>query len=54
MYILGKTLTPDSKIRVLRKAVAYGDEWLDKEGRTDSRPPYWESGSPHYRARLEL
>ena len=54
MYILGQTVTPDSKIRVLRKAVAYGDEWLDKEGRTDSRPPYWESGSPHYRARLEL
>ena len=31
MYILGQTLTPESKIRVLRKAVAYGDEWLGNE-----------------------
>ena len=28
MYILGQTLTPDSKARILGKAVAYGDEWL--------------------------
>ena len=28
MYILGQTLTPDSKTRVLGTAVAYGDEWL--------------------------
>ena len=28
MYILGQTLTPESKTRVLGKAVAYGDEWL--------------------------
>ena len=28
MYILGQMLTPDSKTRVLGKAVAYGDEWL--------------------------
>ena len=28
MYILGQTLTPDSKSRVLGEAVAYGDEWL--------------------------
>ena len=28
MYILGQTLTPDSKTRVLGKAIAYGDEWL--------------------------
>ena len=27
-YILGQTLTPDSKTRVLGKAVAYGDEWF--------------------------
>ena len=27
MHILGQTLTPDSKTRVLGKAVAYGDEW---------------------------
>ena len=31
MYILGQTLTPDSKSRVLGKAVAYGDEWLGNE-----------------------
>ena len=26
MYILGQKLTPDSKTRVLGKAVAYGDD----------------------------
>ena len=31
MYILGQTLTPDSKSRVLGKAVAYGDKWLGNE-----------------------
>ena len=31
MYILGLTLTPDSKARVLGKAAAYGDEWLGNE-----------------------
>ena len=31
MYILGQTLTPDSKARVLGKVVAYGDEWLGNE-----------------------
>ena len=31
MYILGQTLTPNSKIRVLGKAVAYGDERLGNE-----------------------
>ena len=31
MYILGQTLTPDSKTRVLGKAVAYGDECLGNE-----------------------
>ena len=31
MYILGQTITPDSKIRVLGKAVAYGDEWFCNE-----------------------
>ena len=31
MYILGQTLTPNSKTRVLGKAVAYGDEWLGNE-----------------------
>ena len=31
MYILGQTLTPDSKSRVLGKAVAYGDEWIANE-----------------------
>ena len=31
MYILGQTLTPESKTRVLEKAVAYRDEWLGNE-----------------------
>ena len=31
MYILGQTLTPDSKSQVLGKAVAYRDEWLGNE-----------------------
>ena len=31
MYILGQTVTPESKTRVLGKAVAYGDEWLGNE-----------------------
>ena len=31
MYILGQKLTPDSKTRVLGKAVAYGDKWLGNE-----------------------
>ena len=31
MYILGEMLTPNSKTRVLGKAVAYGDEWLGNE-----------------------
>ena len=31
IYILGQTLTPDSKSRVLGKVVAYGDEWLGNE-----------------------
>ena len=31
MYILGQTLTPNSKTQVLGKEVAYGDEWLGNE-----------------------
>ena len=31
MYILGQTLTPNSKTQVLGKAVAYGDEWFGNE-----------------------
>ena len=31
MYILGQNLTPDSKTRVLGKAVPYGDEWFGNE-----------------------
>ena len=31
LYILGQTLTPESKTRVLGKAFAYGDEWLGNE-----------------------
>ena len=31
MYILGQTLTLESKNRVLQKVVAYGDEWFGNE-----------------------
>ena len=31
MYIVGQMLTPDSKTRVLGKAVVYGDERLGNE-----------------------
>ena len=31
MYILGQTLTPNSKTRVWGKVIAYGDEWLGNE-----------------------
>ena len=31
IYILGQTLTPNSKTQVLGKAVAYGDKWLGNE-----------------------
>ena len=31
MYILGQTLTSNSKTQVLGKAVAYGDEWFGNE-----------------------
>ena len=31
MYILGQTLTPESKTQVLGKVGAYGDEWLGNE-----------------------
>ena len=31
IYILGQTLTSDSKTRLLGKAVAYGDEWFGNE-----------------------
>ena len=31
MCVLGRTLTPDSKTRVLGKVVVCGDEWLGNE-----------------------
>ena len=31
MYILGKTLSPDSYSQVLGKATTFGDEWLECE-----------------------
>ena len=31
IYILGQTLTPNSKTQVLGKVVAYGDKWLGNE-----------------------
>ena len=32
-YVLGQTLTPDSKALVLREATTFGDEWLERETR---------------------
>ena len=39
MYVLGQMLTPNSKTRVLEKAVAYGDEWLgnDSAGKIEDK-----------------
>ena len=31
MYVLGQTLTLDSKTRVLGEATTFGDEWLECE-----------------------
>ena len=31
MYVLGQTLTPNSKTRVLGKVIACGDEWFGNE-----------------------
>ena len=47
MYILGQTLTPDSKTRVLGKAVAYGDEWLGNEsvGKREDEIPALPTGN---------
>ena len=33
MYVLGQTLTPDSKTRVLGDSNTFGDEWLEHETR---------------------
>ena len=58
MYILGQTLTPDSKAQVLGKAVAYGDEWLGtksvgkREGEITGSP--LGVRGPSYRTRLRL
>ena len=50
MYILGQTLTPNSKGRVLGKAVAYGDECLGNEsvGKKDeiTTLPTWNQTVP--------
>ena len=56
MYILGQTLTHDSKSQVWGKAVAYGDEWLGNEsvGKKKGSYSHWESGRPNYRTRLGL
>ena len=47
MYILRQTLTPDSKTRVLGKAVAYGDEWLGNEsvGKREDEIPALPTGN---------
>ena len=31
MHVLGQTLTPDSRTRVLEEATTFGDEWLERE-----------------------
>ena len=33
MYVLGQTLTPDSRALVLREAATFGDEWVEHETR---------------------
>jgi len=33
MYVLGQTLTLDSKTRVLGEATTFGDEWLEGKGK---------------------
>ena len=33
MHVLGQTLTPDSRTRVLEEATTFGDEWLERETR---------------------
>ena len=33
MHVLGQTLTPDSRTRVLEEAATFGDEWLEHETR---------------------
>ena len=33
MYVLGQTLTPDSRAKVLEEATTFGDEWLERETR---------------------
>ena len=31
MYVLGQTLTPDSRTRVLGEATTFGEKWLEHE-----------------------
>ena len=33
MYVLGQTLTLNSKTRVLGEATTFGDEWLEGKGK---------------------
>ena len=33
MYVLGQTLTPDSRTQVLGEATTFGDKWLERERR---------------------
>ena len=33
MYVLGQTLTPDLRAQVFGEVPAFGDEWLEHEGR---------------------
>ena len=59
MYILGQILTPDSKTRVLGKAVAHGDEWLGNEsvGKREDEITALPTGNqvvPNYKTRMGL
>ena len=31
MYVLGQTLTPDSRTQVLVEATTFGEKWLERE-----------------------
>ena len=33
VYVLGQTLTPDSRTRVLGEATTFGEKWLERETR---------------------
>ena len=57
MYVLGQTLTPDSRARVLVEATTFGDEWFECKTREKMEHeiallPTVEPSSTHNRANL--